>query len=363
MKILVTGSAGFIGFHLTKQLLARGDEVVGIDNINDYYDVNLKYARLADTGISKAEIVYGKPVDSTTFGQHVFIQLDLCDQAGMQLLFENYHFDAVCNLAAQAGVRYSLTNPAAYLESNLKGFLHVLECCRYNKIKHLVYASSSSVYGLNQRMPFSVSDNVDHPVSLYAASKKSNELMAHAYSHLFNLPSTALRFFTVYGPWGRPDMAPFLFTKAILEGKSIDIFNNGQMKRDFTYIDDIVSGIVRTLDHPATSNLTWDGLDPDPGSSTAPYRVFNIGKGSPLSLMDFIYELEKNIGITAVKNYLPMQDGDVAETWAEVNEMSVPWTGEAPVSIATGVKCFVGWYLDFYTKRIDETAIISKSAS
>ncbi|SMC95185.1 NAD-dependent epimerase [Pedobacter nyackensis] len=350
MRVLVTGSAGFIGFHLVKSLLERGDEVIGIDNINDYYDVNLKYARLAETGISKSKLTYGRQIHSTKHNGYVFLKLDLTDAIGMHRLFETYKFDCVCNLAAQAGVRYSLTNPAAYIESNIKGFLNVLECCRYNSIKHLLYASSSSVYGLNKKMPFSVNDNVDHPVSLYAASKKSNELMAHAYSHLFNLPTTALRFFTVYGPWGRPDMALYSFTKAIIDGEPINIFNNGKMKRDFTYIDDIIAGIITTLDIPAQSNLLWDGDAPDPASSSAPYSVFNIGRGEPLNLMDFIVEIERNVGKHAKRNYLPMQNGDVLETWADAGDLITHSGTKKFVSVKDGVKEFVKWYVNFYKK-------------
>lgn len=348
MKILVTGTAGFIGFHLAKRLLERGDEVVGIDIINDYYDVNLKYARLEETGISRAAIAYDKPVVSTKYNNYIFIKLDLTDKEGMLELFSTYHFDAVCNLAAQAGVRYSLTNPEAYIESNIIGFLNVLEGCRCAKIKHLLYASSSSVYGLNKKMPFSVNNNVDHPVSLYAASKKSNELMAHAYSHLFNMSNTALRFFTVYGPWGRPDMALFIFTKAIMEGKHIEIFNNGNMSRDFTYIDDIVEGIVRVIDRPAVRNADWDALKPDPASSKAPYSIFNIGRGAPVSLLEFIQEIENNIGIVANKKYLPMQDGDVADTWADISGLENELNYTPKTSVKEGVQNFINWYKSFY---------------
>lgn len=348
MKILVTGTAGFIGFHLAKRLLERGDEVVGLDIINDYYDVNLKYARLAESGIAKEDIVYDKPIVSKKYENYTFIKLDLNDKDGMMELFSNNYFDAVCNLAAQAGVRYSLTNPEAYIESNISGFLNVLECCRFAKIKHLLYASSSSVYGLNKQMPFSVENSVNHPVSLYAASKKSNELMAHAYSHLFNMPNTALRFFTVYGPWGRPDMALFLFTKAILEGKSIEVFNGGNMSRDFTYIDDIVEGIVCMIDKPAQSNPDWDANHPDPASSKAPYRVFNIGRGAPVTLLEFVKEIEENIGITAEKNFLPMQAGDVADTWADISALETELDYKPKTSVKEGVHQFIDWYKMFY---------------
>lgn len=348
MKILVTGTAGFIGFHLAKRLLERGDEVVGIDIINDYYDVNLKYARLADCGIAKSLITYDNPVVSTRYSKYTFVKLDLTDKNGLAKLFDLHQFDAVCNLAAQAGVRYSLTNPEAYIESNINGFLNLLECCRKVKIKHLLYASSSSVYGLNKNMPFSVNNNVDHPVSLYAASKKSNELMAHAYSHLFDIPNTALRFFTVYGPWGRPDMALFIFTKAILEGRPIEIFNNGHMSRDFTYIDDIVEGIVCIIDTPAERNARWDACKPDPASSKAPYRIFNIGRGNPVNLLEFVKEIESNIGQTTEKRYLPMQDGDVSDTWADITGLQDELMYMPKVSVKEGVANFVNWYKNFY---------------
>ena len=354
MKVLVTGSAGFIGFHLVKHLIKRGDEVVGIDNINDYYDVNLKYGRLSDTGIEKEQIVYGKEVKSKVYSNYNFLKLDLTDQENLAKLFQKHQFEAVCNLAAQAGVRYSLINPSAYIESNIKGFLNILECCRHQKVGHLVYASSSSVYGLNKKMPFSANHNVDHPVSLYAASKKSNELMAHSYSHLFKLPTTALRFFTVYGPWGRPDMALFLFTKAIMEGKSIQIFNQGEMKRDFTYVDDIIEGILRVLDQSADGNLNWDGLKPDPSSSLAPYRIFNIGRGNPVNLLDFVSEIEKNIGFKAEKIYLPMQDGDVSETWADISDLKNQLGYQPKVSVKEGVKNFVDWYKEYYAFKEQE---------
>lgn len=348
MKILVTGTAGFIGFHLAKRLLERGDEVVGIDIVNDYYDVNLKYARLEESGIARSLIAYNSPIVSTRYSNYTFVKLDLTDKNGMIKLFDTYQFDAVCNLAAQAGVRYSLTNPEAYIESNINGFLNVLECCRYAKIKHLLYASSSSVYGLNKKMPFSVNNNVDHPISLYAASKKSNELMAHAYSQLFNIPNTALRFFTVYGPWGRPDMALFIFTKAIMEGRPIEIFNNGLMSRDFTYIDDIIEGIVRLIDKPAERNVNWDALKPDPASSKVPYRIFNIGRGTPVNLLEFVKEIENNIGRTAEKRYLPMQDGDVSDTWADISGLQNELNYTPKVSVKEGVANFINWYKNFY---------------
>ena len=348
MKILVTGTAGFIGFHLVKYLLNRGDEVVGIDNINDYYDVNLKYSRLAETGIYPENTVSDSLIQSELFPNYRFGKIDLTDNVAISHLVASEKFDAVCNLAAQAGVRYSLVNPHAYVESNVHGFLNILEACRYNDVKHLVYASSSSVYGLNENMPFSTHNNVDHPVSLYAATKKSNELMAHTYSHLFNIPTTGLRFFTVYGPWGRPDMAPVLFTKAITEGKAIQIFNNGNMKRDFTYIDDIVEGIVRVIDNPPAGNSLWSGKKPDPATSRAPYRIFNIGKGSPVDLMEFIQAIEENLGVEAKKEYLPMQDGDVQATWAEIEDLENILGYKPKVSIEEGTRNFIEWYKEFY---------------
>lgn len=348
MRVLVTGSAGFIGFHLVRHLINRGDEVVGIDNINDYYDIQLKYDRLLETGIIRSEIRYGKEVPSTRLLNYTFIKVDLTDEKGLKKVFESYHFDAVCNLAAQAGVRYSLINPGSYINSNIKGFLNILECCRHEKVDHLVYASSSSVYGLNKKMPFSVNHNVDHPVSLYAATKKSNELMAHAYSHLFNLPTTGLRFFTVYGPWGRPDMALYIFTKAMADKKSINIFNQGEMKRDFTYVDDIIGGILRVLDEPASGNVKWDGFLPDPATSQAPYRVFNIGRGNSVNLMDFISEIEKNMGVNVSKEFFPLQDGDVAETWADLGELKSELNYQPKISIKEGVKNFIDWYKLYY---------------
>lgn len=334
-KILVTGAAGFIGFHVCQQLLARGDEVVGLDNINDYYDIRIKHARLAI-------------LEGLTNVSYRFVKLDLADREGINKLFAEEKFDKVINLAAQAGVRYSLINPQAYIDSNLVGFTNILEGCRHNQVKHLVYASSSSVYGMNTTMPFSVHHNVDHPVSLYAASKKANELMAHTYSHLFGLPTTGLRFFTVYGPWGRPDMALFLFTKAILEGKPIDVFNYGKMKRDFTYIDDIVEGIIRVTDNVASSNPAWTGAQPDPGTSSAPYKIYNIGNNNPVELMDFIQAIEQATGQEAVKNYLPIQPGDVPATYADVQDLMNDTGFKPETSVEYGIKQFVTWYRDFY---------------
>ena len=335
MNVLVTGAAGFIGFHVAQKLLARGDQVVGLDNLNDYYDVNLKLARLA-----QIENLPG----------FTFARMDLQDRPAMEALFNQHHFDAVINLAAQAGVRYSLENPQAYVDSNIVGFTNILECCRHHKIGHLVYASSSSVYGMNSAMPFSIHDNVDHPISLYAASKKANELMAHTYSHLFGLPTTGLRFFTVYGPWGRPDMALFLFTKAILAGEPIKVFNNGQMQRDFTYIDDIVEGVVRVMDKTATPNPAWDGAAPDPGTSSAPYRLFNIGNNNPVMLTDFIAAIEKALGKTAERELLPMQPGDVAATYANIEDLieAVDYRPQTPVQV--GIDNFVAWYMEHMHK-------------
>lgn len=348
MKILVTGTAGFIGFHLANRLIQRGDQVVGLDSINDYYDVNLKYGRLALAGIEKKVIEYNNIVVSSKYPNYRFIQLNLEDRENMNQLFAREKFDKVCNLAAQAGVRYSLTNPHAYIDSNITGFTNILEACRHNQVKHLAYASSSSVYGLNETQPFSTNQNVDHPISLYAASKKANELMAHTYSHLFGLPTTGLRFFTVYGPWGRPDMALFLFTKAILEGKAIDVFNYGEMKRDFTYVGDIVEGVVRVIDNPPVKNEEWTGHNPDPSTSKAPYKVYNIGNSNPVRLLDFIEAIEKELGTVAEKNLLPMQSGDVPSTWADVSDLIANLDYKPNTSVQEGIKRFIIWYREFY---------------
>lgn len=333
MKILVTGAAGFIGFHVCGKLLERGDEVVGVDNLNAYYDVTLKQARLDEL---------------QPFSTFRFIRLDIADRHAMADLFEHERFDRVVNLAAQAGVRYSLENPHAYADSNLVGFLNVLEGCRQTAVKHLVFASSSSVYGANETMPFSVHDNVDHPVSLYAATKKANELMAHSYSHLYQIPVTGLRFFTVYGPWGRPDMSPFLFVRAILEGKPLNVFNYGRHRRDFTYIDDIVEGIVRVLDRDASANVQWSGMRPDPASSRAPYRVYNIGNSEPVELLAYIELIEKALGKTTEKVLLPLQPGDVEHTYADVTDLERDTGYQSRVSVADGIERFVEWYRDFY---------------
>lgn len=345
MKILVTGSAGFIGYHLVARLLQRGDEVTGLDNINDYYDVHLKYSRLYASGILKDQIQYGQPITSVTDCNYEFVKLDLSDAPGLKTLFEKKNFDIIVNLAAQAGVRYSLVNPASYINSNVTGFLNILECCRNYSIKQLLYASSSSVYGLNTKIPFNTADKADQPISLYAATKKSNELMAHAYSHLFNIHTTGLRFFTVYGPWGRPDMALFSFTKAISEGKPIDVYNNGDMRRDFTYIDDIIEGVIRAIDKP--SQMDNEGTDVTPNL----YHIYNIGRGKSVSLMEFISEIEKNLGIEAEKKYYPMQDGDVSDTWADITEIQQKLNYIPKTSIAEGIESFVKWYLDFYSAK------------
>jgi len=329
MKILVTGAAGFIGMHVAHLLLERGDEVVGIDNLNDYYDPELKRARLATL---------------TPYANFRFVRLDIADAAALAALFSDERFERVINLAAQAGVRYSLTNPQAYVQSNLVGFANILECCRQHHIEHLVYASSSSVYGANTRMPFSVHDEVNHPVSLYAATKKSNELMAHSYSHLFGLPTTGLRYFTVYGPWGRPDMSPWLFTSAILEGRSIDVFNHGKMQRDFTFVDDIAEGTVRVMDHVAAPNTGFDAGHPDPGSSRAPYRVYNIGNQQPVELMTFITTIERALGKEAHKNFLPMQPGDVLATFADVDDLKKDIGFSPSTSLDTGIARWAEWF-------------------
>ncbi len=332
-KFLVTGAAGFIGYHLCEALLRRGDEVVGLDNLNDYYSVQLKRDRLAQLADQR---------------QFSFRRIDLADRKAIDALFLEHRFPVVLNMAAQAGVRYSLKNPHAYIQSNLVGFLNILEACRHTDVGHLVYASSSSVYGANTRMPFSVHDNVDHPVSMYAASKKSNELIAHSYSHLYQLPTTGLRFFTVYGPWGRPDMAIYLFTEAILAGRPIDVYNHGKMKRDFTYIDDVVEGVVRTADRPAQANPSWSGDEPDPGTSSAPYRLYNIGNNQPVELMNLIEILEKCLGTKAKKNLLPIQPGDVPATYANVDDLARDVGFQPSCTIEEGVARFVAWYRQYH---------------
>jgi UDP-glucuronate 4-epimerase len=387
MKILITGTAGFIGFHLAKRLLERGDTVVGIDNINDYYDVNLKYARLAETGISREAENWHTKVQSTKYENYSFVRMNLEDNEQLNQLFENEKFDKVCNLAAQAGVRYSLENPHAYINSNIVGFINILEACRHHNIKHLAYASSSSVYGNNTKMPLSTSDNVDHPISLYAATKKSNELMAHTYSHLFGFPTTGLRFFTVYGPWGRPDMALFLFTKAILENQPIKVFNNGNMVRDFTYVDDIVEGVIRVIDNPpvgarnsiaaqisppskegVASPSGEDGVVKTEASSSpqhnansssssplggdnrgaSPYKVYNIGNSSPVPLMEYIGAIETSLGKTAQKEMLPMQPGDVPRTEADVTDLVENLGYKPDTPVQKGIEKFIDWYKSYF---------------
>jgi len=353
MKILVTGTAGFIGSHLILKLLQRGDNVIGLDNINDYYDQNVKYGRLQRAGIIDSLkdgmiIPYGKLITSTTNSNYKFIKLNLEDKVAMMELFEDEKFDAVCNLAAQAGVRYSLTNPGTYMDSNIIGFMNILESCRHNNVKNLSYASSSSVYGLNEGLPFSTNHDVSHPISLYAASKKANELMAHTYSHLFNISTTGLRFFTVYGPWGRPDMALYLFTKAALEGKTIDVFNNGEMLRDFTYVDDIVEGIIRVIDNPAKKDENWNGKTGQISTSSAPYKVYNIGNNNPVKLMDFITAIENRLGKEIKKNMMPIQPGDVPATFADVKDLVEDLGYKPETPIQEGVNQFIDWYLDFF---------------
>jgi UDP-glucuronate 4-epimerase len=336
MKILVTGVAGFIGFHVTQYLLNRGDTVIGIDNMNDYYDTNLKDGRLNVIAANKQS------------GNFTFINMDLADRTKMDSLFASSTFDKVVHLAAQAGVRYSIENPHAYVDSNLIGFMNILEGCRHNNVKHLVYASSSSVYGSNESTPFSVTDNVDHPVSLYAATKKANELMAHTYSHLYQLPTTGLRFFTVYGPWGRPDMALFKFTQAILNDEPIQVFNYGNHHRDFTYIDDIVNGVILSLDKTATANEKWDGKSPDPSSSKAPWKIYNIGAHNPVNLLTFIETLEQALGKKSIKEMLPMQPGDVPDTYADVSALTQDMGYLPKTDLVTGIGKFVSWYRYFY---------------
>ncbi len=348
IKILLTGSAGFIGFHLAQLLIKENYEVVGLDSINAYYDINLKYGRLKECGIQQEELSYGKIIQSTTHSNYRFIQLQLEDKAALEKLFAEEQFTHVCNLAAQAGVRYSLENPDAYISSNVTGFMHLLECCRHNNILHLVYASTSSVYGLNTAMPLSEHVAADHPMTLYAATKKANEMMAHSYSHLFQLPTTGLRFFTVYGPWGRPDMALFLFTDAILNDKPINVFNYGNMVRDFTYVADIVESVKRCIFKPAIANEKWDSNTPDPSSSSAPYRIFNIGNSTPVKLNTYIEAVEKALDKKAIQNLLPMQLGDVPETNADVSELIQHVNYKPATSVEDGVKYFIDWYNAYY---------------
>lgn len=351
MKYLVTGAAGFIGFHVTQALLEKGNEVVGLDIINDYYDVGLKFNRLSELGVSKADIESKDRVISSIKG-FSFMKMNLTDKESLLRLFKDEAFDRVINLAAQAGVRYSLTNPEVYVDSNISGFLNILEACRFYPVEHLIYASSSSVYGANEKMPFSTSDGVDHPISLYAASKKANELMAHTYSHLFQIPTTGLRFFTVYGPWGRPDMALFLFTEAILKGEPIKVFNYGNMRRDFTYIDDIVNGILGVADRIPKTKPEYDAINGDPSEAKAPYKVYNIGSSAPVSLLEYIQAVELGLGKKAKMEMLPLQPGDVPASHADVSDL-IRDTGYKPqTSIQKGVKAFTDWYVDYYKSKI-----------
>ncbi len=333
-NILITGAAGFIGFHLARKLIAHGYNVVGIDNISNYYDINLKYDRLKELGIERAEAeIDNNTVTSTKFKNFKFVKVNLEDRENLPHIFKDYTFDIVCNLAAQAGVRYSLEKPEAYIDSNVVGFLNLLECCRHHNVKHLIYASSSSVYGQNAKIPFSTEDNVDHPISLYAATKKSNELMAHTYSHLYNIKTTGLRFFTVYGPWGRPDMAMFLFTDAIINGKSIKVFNKGDLERDFTYIDDIIDGVMKVVVQDKNRKL---------------YSLYNIGNSKPVKLLDFVNQIEKELGVEAKKEMLPMQAGDVKRTWADVTNLENDFNYTPKTSIKMGIKNFIEWYKSYY---------------
>jgi UDP-glucuronate 4-epimerase len=347
-NVLVTGTAGFIGFHLARKLVDQGYHVTGLDSINDYYDVNLKYDRLSVAGIDREMVAYNQLVTSKTSANYQFIQLKLEDRDALHEWFTNRKFDVVVHLAAQAGVRYSLTHPQAYVDSNITGFLNILEACRHHPVENLIYASSSSVYGLNKNMPFATSSNVDHPVSLYAASKKSNELMAHTYSHLFGVPTIGLRFFTVYGPWGRPDMALFLFTKAILAGEPIEVFNHGNMERDFTYVDDIVGGIERMVGAPHPFREGWNPESPDPSFSSAPYRIHNIGNSSPVKLTSFIEAIEQALGKKAQRKMMPIQPGDVEKTWADVDSLKQDYHYNPNTPVETGIQRFVEWYREYY---------------
>lgn len=347
MRVLVTGAAGFIGYHLVKRLVNECEVCVGIDNLNDYYDPTLKLARLASIGV-EGDFGSSKEQHSLLLKNFSFSRIDLEDEESLNELFKKYRFTHVINLAAQAGVRYSIENPMTYAKSNLVGFLNILECCRHHEVEHLSYASSSSVYGMNTQMPFSTSDNVDHPISLYAATKKSNELMAHTYSHLYGLPTTGVRFFTVYGPWGRPDMAYFLFTKAILKGEPIKVFNNGEMSRDFTYIDDIVEGLVRINRNPATSDSQWTSENPNPSSSSAPFKIYNLGNNGPVNLLEFVETIEKSLEVEAKKNFMPMQPGDVTATYADVQDLIDNLGYKPETSLEYGVGEFVKWYKEFY---------------
>ena len=348
MKILLTGSAGFIGYHLAKALLKRGDEVFGIDSLNQYYDINLKNGRLKQLGVSTNQISSNQLYYSSKYSSYVFKKIDIRRKEELEDIFKENNFDAVCNLAAQAGVRYSLENPMSYIDSNITGFLNILENCRNYQVKNLSFASSSSVYGLNRNYPFTVTDNADHPMSIYAATKRSNELMAHSYSHLFDINITGLRFFTVYGPWGRPDMALFKFTKAAFEGTTIDVYNDGEMMRDFTYIDDITKGIVAVIDKPAAQDISWSPENPKPSTSSAPFAIHNIGNNSPVKLMDFIEAIEQASGRKIKKQFLPIQPGDVEKTYANVDSLIENFDYKPSTPIKFGIGQFVNWYKDFY---------------
>jgi UDP-glucuronate 4-epimerase len=350
-KILVTGAAGFIGFHLTRRLLEEGWDVVGLDCINDYYDPSIKYDRLRLTGIEAEGKPFGEWIISSVYPKYKFIRMHLEEREAIQDLFRSEGVEMVCHLAAQAGVRYSIENPYAYIDSNLTGFLNILEGCRHNGVRHLVYASSSSVYGLNSNLPLSEHRGADHPVSMYAATKRSNELMAHTYSYLFGIPTTGLRFFTVYGPWGRPDMALFIFTRNILEGKPVQIFNHGDMLRDFTFIDDIVEGVFRVLDKGEQATANWKGSSPDPASSTAPYRIYNIGNANPVKLLAFVDAIETKIGIKATREYLPMQPGDVPMTFSDVTSLQEDFGYRPGTPVDKGIEAFIDWYMDYYQVR------------
>lgn len=348
MKVLLTGSAGFIGYHVTKALLDRGDEVFGIDSLNNYYDINLKYGRLNELGLPPDQIEESAFIQSSKYPLFSFNKVNIKNKADIENIFKNNSFDAVCNLAAQAGVRYSLEEPRTYIDSNITGFLNVLENCRNYNVENLSFASSSSVYGLNGSYPFNVADNVDHPISIYAATKRSNELMAHSYSHLFGINITGLRFFTVYGPWGRPDMALFKFTKAAFDGSSIEVYNNGDMMRDFTYIDDITKGVLSVIDKPASPDAKWSAENPNPSSSSAPFRIHNIGNNSPVKLIDFIHAIELATGREINKNFLPIQPGDVEKTYADVDTLKREFQYKPSTSVEHGIQKFIEWYKDFY---------------
>lgn len=347
-KVLITGTAGFIGFHLTRKLSKEGYDVLGVDNISGYYDISLKLARLKELGFKESEIFEGNVIESESIDNLKFVKADLVDYHTLEKLFDRYRFDIVINMAAQAGVRYSVENPQVYIDANIQGFINILELCRKYPVDHLVFASSSSVYGSNEEMPFSVHHHTDHPLSLYAATKKSNEMMAHSYSHLYNIPTTGLRFFTVYGPWGRPDMALFLFSDAIVKGKPIKVFNSGEMARDFTYIDDVVDGVICVINKAAQPNPSFDPGNPDPSTSRAPYRIYNIGKNEPVKLTEFIVALEDEFGIEAKKEFLPMQKGDVLNTYADVSELKEHFNFTPNTNIKVGIREFVKWYRQFY---------------